>query len=294
MISKRNTAMLKVKDPGFYTSVQDTGRYGYRHMGVPPSGALDQAAASRVNQLLENEDSAALLEMTMHGAILEFTEPTYFALSGASMEVLLNGQAIEEEQVYKAVEGDELDCRHIRLGLRAYLGVRGGILTEKRLGSRSYFKPVTSSNKLKALEELAYEPCSAYEPRILKLSPARLYKEQKLEAYPGPEYDLLNQKQRELLFGREFQLAKEHDRMACQLQGNLPPHDIPMITSATLPGTVQITPSGKLIILLRDGQTTGGYPRILQLSARALNILAQKRFGDSIRFASAGHTSHSF
>ncbi len=291
MISKRNTAMLKVKDPGFYTSVQDTGRYGYRHFGVPPSGALDQAAASRVNHLLENEDSAALLEMTMHGAVLEFTQPTYFALSGASMEVLLNGEVIEEEQVYKAEAGDELDCRHIRQGFRAYLGVRGGLLTEKRLGSRSYFKHVTRTRQLAILEELPYEPCKTFEPRILKLSPARLYKEQKLEAYPGPEYDLLNQKQRELLFGKEFQLAKEHDRMACQLQENLPPHDIPMITSATLPGTVQITPLGKLIILLRDGQTTGGYPRILQLSERALNILAQKRFGDHVQFSSAGHTS---
>lgn len=286
--------MLKVKDPGFYTSVQDTGRYGFRHMGVPPAGALDQAAASRVNHLLDNEDSAALLEMTMHGAVLEFTQPTYFALSGASMEVLLNGQEIEEEQVYKAEEGDELDCRHIQQGLRTYLGVRGGLLTQERLGSRSYFHPITRARKLAALEELPYEPCEAYEPRILKLSPARLYKERKLEAYPGPEYDLLNQKQRETLFGKEFHLAKEHDRMACQLQEHLPPHDIPMITSATLPGTVQITPSGKLIILLRDGQTTGGYPRILQLSERALNILAQKRFGDGIRFASAGHTSQTF
>ena len=286
--------MLKVKDPGFYTSVQDLGRYGYRHMGVPPSGALDQAAAARVNHLLENEDSAALLEMTMHGAVLEFTEPTYFALSGALMEVLLNGEPIEEEQVYKVEQGDELDCRHIRQGLRAYMGVRGGLQTDKRLGSRSYFLAVTKARKLSAHEELPYKPCEAYEPRILKLSPARLYKEYKLEAFPGPEYDLLNQKQRELLFGKEFHLAKEHDRMACQLQENLPAHDIPMITSATLPGTVQITPSGKLIILLRDGQTTGGYPRILQLSERALNILAQKRFGDSVRFISAGHTSRTF
>ena len=72
--------------------------------------------------------------------------------------------------------------------------------------------------------------------------------------------------------------------MAYQLDEKIDGHTISMLTSATLPGTVQLTPSGKLIILMKDGQTTGGYPRILQLTDTAISILAQKRTGDTISF----------
>jgi allophanate hydrolase subunit 2 len=72
--------------------------------------------------------------------------------------------------------------------------------------------------------------------------------------------------------------------MAYQLTELIEGHDISILTSATLPGTVQLTPSGKLIILMKDGQTTGGYPRILQLSEKSINILSQKKAGDSVSF----------
>jgi len=79
-------------------------------------------------------------------------------------------------------------------------------------------------------------------------------------------------------------VAKENNRMAYQLNEVLAGHDVSMLTSATLPGTVQLTPAGKLIVLMRDGQTTGGYPRILQLSNKAIAILGQKREGAVISF----------
>ena len=72
--------------------------------------------------------------------------------------------------------------------------------------------------------------------------------------------------------------------MAYQLDETIDSHSISMLTSATLPGTVQFTPSGKLIILMKDGQTTGGYPRILQLTDKAISILAQKKSGDHFSF----------
>jgi allophanate hydrolase subunit 2 len=75
--------------------------------------------------------------------------------------------------------------------------------------------------------------------------------------------------------------------MACQLEPAISGHSFDMITSATLPGTVQLTPAGTLIILMRDGQTTGGYPRILQLDLDSLDLMGQKRFGDKVRFREA-------
>ncbi len=289
MTTRRNTAMLQVKEAGFYTTIQDQGRFGYRHLGVPVSGAADQIAAGRVNGLLENPESAAVLEMTMQGPVLEFAEPTFICYSGAPMEIRLNGQTLDPDQVYAVPGGAVLQCGRILHGFRSYLGIKGGFLAPLVLGSRSYYSPVTKERKIKPGDEIAYTPCTDYAPMILKWSHADHIRERELRSYPGPEYDLLSQKQRELLFTQEFSLAKEHDRMACQLTELLPAHTISMITSATLPGTVQLAPSGKLIILLRDGQTTGGYPRILQLEENAQSILAQKKSGDKIRFRTTGY-----
>ena len=118
----------------------------------------------------------------------------------------------------------------------------------------------------------------------MELKVPNYYDKGKLTVNKGPEYELLNDKQLEYLFAREFSIANENNRMAYQLEETIPGHEISMLTSATLPGTVQLTPSGKLIILMKDGQTTGGYPRILQLSDDAINMLAQKKFGDLINF----------
>jgi allophanate hydrolase subunit 2 len=95
---------------------------------------------------------------------------------------------------------------------------------------------------------------------------------------------MLNKSQLTALFFNDFTIAKEYNRMAYQLKETVDAHGSSMLTSATLPGTVQLTPAGKLIILMKDGQTTGGYPRILQLSDRAIAILSQKKFGDPISF----------
>jgi allophanate hydrolase subunit 2 len=132
--------------------------------------------------------------------------------------------------------------------------------------------------------ELGYEPVAGYAPKISSVKPEQFHKEQNLGVQHGPEFDLLSDRQLETLFSREFTIAKENNRMAYQLNESLASHNTTMLTSATLPGTVQLTPSGKLIILMRDGQTTGGYPRILQMTERAISILSQKKFGDQVAF----------
>lgn len=276
--------MLLVNRPGFYVSVQDLGRTGYRHYGVPISGAADRLAAIRVNSLLENKETDAVLEIAMQGPELTFEEPSHIALSGGHMEAWLGEEPLEMDQVYAVAAGSTLRCGRVSKGFRSYLGVKGGLLTEAVLGSRSMFYPITHSGKIKAGDQLPYSPSASFSPKLLKLSHLELYREVTLNAFPGPEYHLLNAASREMLFGQVFTLAKEHDRMACQLQEVLPASGGSMITSATLPGTVQLTPSGRLIILMPDGQTTGGYPRVLQLDARSLSILAQKKLGDRIQF----------
>ncbi len=131
---------------------------------------------------------------------------------------------------------------------------------------------------------MLYAPVSDFSPKISTIKPASFHKQYQIEVQRGPEYKLLLDEQRLKLFSQEFTIAKENNRMAYQLEESLLEHPHTMLTSATIPGTVQMTPAGRLIILMRDGQTTGGYPRILQLSPRAISVLSQKKFGDKITF----------
>jgi biotin-dependent carboxylase-like uncharacterized protein len=279
--------MLKVLKTGFYTSVQDRGRFHYRHFGVPVSGALDQNALKRANALLENDPGSPALEITMQGPQVEFTEQTFMVLSGAGLEATLEGESVEMDRVYPVPAGATLTCGHVQEGFRTYLSVKGGFLSEMKLGSRSQFYPVTSGRSLAGGAMVPYEPCEEFSPKLLKMSAPGYLKEYQLRVFPGPDFNLLRDSQVSQIFEMDFSLSKQHDRMACQLEPAIEGISTNVITSATLPGTVQLTPAGTLIILMRDGQTTGGYPRILQLNEVSLDIMGQKRFGDRIRFLRA-------
>lgn len=279
--------MVNVLRSGFFTTVQDTGRFGYRDRGVPVSGVMDAFSALQVNTLLENDRDAALLEITMTGPTLEFQEDTYIAMGGAEMLATLNNEKIEDYRVYKINKGDVLAFGKLQKGFRVYLGIKDGFKTEPALGSRSFYRPITTSDSIKAGSILPYSPCKAFEPKISKIKLDTVLDDRSLEVYRGPEFERLTDRQLDRLFSNKFTIAKENNRMAYQLNEEIEGIEggrSSMLTSATLPGTVQLTPTGKLIVLMKDGQTTGGYPRILQLSDRSISILAQKRMGDPIFF----------
>ncbi|MCK0192145.1 biotin-dependent carboxyltransferase family protein [Arenibacter sp. F20364] len=276
--------MLNILKSGFFTTVQDIGRFGYRDKGVPVAGVMDSFSVSKVNTLLENEENCAVLEITMTGPTLEFEQDTYIVLGGAEMSVTLNETAIENYTVYKVKSGDILTYGKLLKGFRAYLGIKDGFDTASVLGSRSFFKPITEQDSIKKVSGLPYAECKQFNPKISELKVDSVLYKSELEVYKGPEYGLLTDKQLAKLFYREFSVANENNRMAYQLNEVIDSNKVSMLTSATLPGTIQLTPAGKLIILMKDGQTTGGYPRILQLSDMAMSILAQKRSGDLINF----------
>ncbi len=276
--------MFKVIDPGFFTTVQDAGRFGLRDKGVPVSGCMDSRAAKMANLLLDNDKSDAVLEITMTGPKLEFEIPTYIAICGADMSPSINGKSVQNNEVCRIEAGDILSFGKLRSGLRTYLAVKGGLHTEEILGSRSYFKSITRVTRLKARDEIEYEASNDYQPKISHIKTKHHYKDKVLEVYPGPEFSLLDDDSKAVIFRSNFKIAKENNRMAYQLEEKIKAPNITMITSANIPGTVQLTPGGRLIVLMKDGQTTGGYPRILQLSENSIAALSQKRFGDRISF----------
>lgn len=276
--------MLRLLKSGYFTSIQDGGRFGYLNKGVPVSGYMDSFSATKINLLLENEADAALIEITMTGPTIEFDAPTYICLGGAEMSVTLNNSPIQHFKIYKIEKGDILSYGKLQNGFRNFLAIKGGIRTAMVMASRSQYFPVTDKNRLKDRSEVPYDAVTTFKPKLTEIKVDSFLDETILEVSQGPEFELLNDHQLEELFFKDFKVAKENNRMAYQLADTIEGHKISMLTSATLPGTVQLTPSGKLLILMKDGQTTGGYPRILQLSDKAISILSQKKYGDTVSF----------
>lgn len=277
--------MVEVVKAGFYTTVQDMGRFGFRDKGVPVSGAMDSFSARCANDLLGNKPMDAIMEITMSGPELLFHEHTEIVLAGAPIEVFLDKNPLPVHHVFEVLAGQKMKFGHVQGGYRTYLAIKGGWRTGEKLGSRSFYKPVTPQSRLAKGDVLNYLP---FDKTIelnasLKLKNDFLF-DKTLEVFPGPEFDLLTEEDRNRLVEFTFHIDPLNNRMAYQLQEKLSKNTHSITTSATLPGTVQITPSGKLILLMRDAQTTGGYPRILQLPERAICALAQKKTGDAIRF----------
>lgn len=276
--------MLKVLKAGFYTTIQDSGRFHYRNKGVPVSGVMDEISVFKVNSLLENEESAAVLEITMTGPTLIFEKETYMALGGAKMSATLNNLPIQNYKVYMINKGDILSFGRLEKGYRSYLAVKGGFTSKQVLGSRSFYQPITKYNRLTDNDAVPFVVQEDFQPKISEIKVASFLDDSVLEVNKAPEFDILTDKQLEEIFSRTFTVAHENNRMAYQLSETIQAHTISMLTSATIPGTVQLTPAGKLIVLMKDGQTTGGYPRAVQLTDRAICILAQKKGGDTISF----------
>lgn len=276
--------MLKLLKPGFFTTLQDLGRFGYRNKGVPVSGVMDAETVSKLNMMLGNTSNAPVMEITMTGPTAIFEKDTFIVIGGAEMTVTLNNQPIYNYKLYQVYKGDVLSYGRLEKGFRNYLAIKDGFSSQKVLGSSSLYFPLTKNSCLKENDEIGYEKRSTFEPKISGLKVDSFLSETVLHVHKGPEFRILSDKQLEQLFIKTFTVAKENNRMAYQLGEMINGHNFSMLTSATLPGTVQFTPAGKLIVLMKDGQTTGGYPRILQLSDKAISILAQKKYGDTISF----------
>lgn len=276
--------MIKVLNPGLFTTLQDEGRFGLRDKGVPVSGAMDPRAARVANLLLDNKADAAVMEITMTGPELEFDKECDFAICGAMLSPVLDGEALQNNTVYTAKAGQRLKFGRLVKGYRAYLAVQGGFDTPEVLGSRSWYKPVTPKAMLKKGDVLETGNIGKQRAKDVPAYPQENLEGDYIEVFKGPEYDLLSDDQKSQLEKGIFKVANESNRMAYQLQEKILGHSHSMLTSSTLPGTVQLTPDGRIIILMKDAQTTGGYPRVLQLSDKGLAFLSQKKTGDQFLF----------
>ncbi|SFC31015.1 biotin-dependent carboxylase uncharacterized domain-containing protein [Zunongwangia mangrovi] len=277
---------MKVLQSGLFSSIQDYGRFGNMKYGVPASGVMDRYAARTANLMLRNDANDAVLEITMMGPKLEFTAATKIVISGANLSPKLNTEEIENNEIIEISEGDILSFGRKILGCRTYLAISGGFSTEEVLGSKSWYDGITEHQKLEKGMEIPFTEDAANKIETfaaLKFNDDYL-RSTVVEVYKGPEFEFLSEEHKSKLETLDFSIDQNNNRMAIQLQEELPNELEPIITGPVVPGTVQLTPSGKLIILMRDCQTTGGYPRVLQLTDKGLRTMAQKLTNEEVRF----------
>ena len=274
-----------VKKAGLHTSIQDLGREKWRHFGVPVSGAMDQRSARLANLLTNNEESHPVIEITMMGPQLQFTKPAIIALTGANLTPKLDGNTIRINQSVQVSSGQTLTFGGPTQGMRAYLSIKGGFDCPKVLGSYSQYSMITPSGNLQEGDRLVYQPQVASEKKHVTVhTDPQYFTNQMLKVYPGPEFDRLNSLSRHTLLNNSFHILA-NNRMGYHLTyPDIPPLHMEIITAPVIPGTVQLTPSGQLIGLMRDAQVTGGYPRVLQLTNESIDQLAQKTNGQFIQF----------
>lgn len=279
--------ILQIERPGLFTTLQDRGRPGFRAQGVPAGGALDRWAARAANYLAGNDADQPLLEITLAGPQLRLQGSGQLALTGGDLSAQLGGRPLRRYETVSFSDGQHIRFGRAREGCRAYLAIGGQWQTERWLGSCSALSPeLTPHSFVSAGQEIRIAAGRQIAPR--KISPAgRPPYTADLTAgvYPGPEAAGFSPQQLSRFFGQAYRLSPDCNRMGYRLQGAPLQYDGPeLISSPVVPGTVQLPPGGQPILLLADAQTTGGYPRLAQVREADLDLLAQLRPGDTLRF----------
>jgi biotin-dependent carboxylase-like uncharacterized protein len=273
--------------PGLFTTIQDMGRYGYRKFGIPLSGALDKYSAGLANALVNKPITSAVIELLMTGPKIKFNSDTYIAVTGADISPKIEEADIRMNMATLIRKGQHLSFGKIKWGAVSYISCGNEILSEIILGSKSYSKDITPINQFYPGQLIYLDKNTRI--ACIPSSSAKVQKEhfftRKIKALKGPEFELLLKRDRDIIMNEYFIVSKEYNRMGYKLEGHpIINERASMISSSVMPGTVQLTPNGQLIILMNDCQTTGGYPRILHLPQDSINQVAQKKPGDEFLF----------
>ena len=292
---------------GFLTAVQDLGRTGFRQFGVSSCGALDTHGLRVANLLVGNNEAAAGVEITFGGLQLRFADERIVAWCGGEFNVLFGSTALPCGHPALLRTGEELTIDRSKIGCRAWLAISGGIDVPPVLESRSTDLRANfggfngralhdrdeiplgeNSGYAKTLiDKLTAEKIAAWKPAHDWSSPAK--REPVLRFIPGPNWTQFNDLTIQQLTTGTFTVSSDSDRMGVRLEGSdlKPNDDHSLISEAVAPGTIQVPPSGKPILLLGDCQTIGGYPKIAHVITVDLPIAAQLRAADHVRFRQA-------
>jgi antagonist of KipI len=298
---------LRIIKSGILDTVQDQGRYGWQHIGINASGAMDRFSAEMANALVGNDSAQPVLEMHFPAAALFFEQPSLIAICGADFSAVLNGEPIPCYQPVLVNKYSILQFERLHQGSRAYLAIEGGMKIGKWLNSYStHIKAGAGGHAGRPLstdDEIRLNPSSDWQSYLkrneFRVLPWRASdhweKEPTEEIYilQGREYPGLTELSQLTLSSNAFTLTPQSDRMGYRLQGD--PIEMQqkeeMISTAVTFGTIQLLPNGQLTILMADHQTTGGYPRIAHVISAHHSRLAQLSPGGKLRFRMTDHNT---
>ncbi|KMY55559.1 hydrolase [Bacillus sp. FJAT-27231] len=297
--------MLNILEPGLKTTIQDTGRFGHYHMGVPPSGAADKYSFLLGNTLLGNPPDYAGLEMMLTGPVIEFQKKTVIALTGASAEVKLNGEVIPLWQPIAVSAGDVLIVGKICDGIFTYLTVSGGLATPEILGSRSAcfasgFPGVLGRKLLKGDQLPLHEPLPGVLRQVGKSIPNEIKpvfnRQLDLHLVLGIASERISDEGLTGLLNQEWTIHTQSNRVAYRLYGGRVRYkkEAAPFGSGNSPGNIVDIPypiggvivpnEEELIILLNDGTGGGGFVTTGTVISPDLSVLSQAKPHSVVRF----------
>ena len=285
---------IRILQPGVLTTVQDLGRFGYQQYGVSVSGACDPFAAKLANILVGNPQDAAVLECTMLGPVIEFLDPGIFAVSGAEVTPVLDGEELLVNTATRAAKGQKLSFKAPKAGLRFTIAFSGGIDVLVMMGSRSTYLKTKEGGyhgrKLEAGDVLTIADVPAPGPDLSRHYGGNGFMAKELydvRVIPGPQDDRFTEEGLSTFLSGIYTVTASSDRMGMRLDGPViaAKNGYDIISDGINMGAVQVA-SGKPIIMLSDRQTTGGYAKIANVISVDLHVLAQLKAGDRIRFIS--------
>ena len=283
------TAAVQIIRPGLQTTIQDFGRAGLRHKGVPASGAADPRAMIVANRCAGVDDGAAVFEFTLMGPTLRLTADTGFAVAGAPCEIKLNGRVVSAAQGHLARAGSLIEIGRITQGARAYIAFDRALAARQFGGSKStHIYSGLGGHMGRALEKKDRIKLGARGGAGLsRQDPLRITDSQILRILPGPEFRYLTQKSKTRLTQIPFTASAQTDRMGTRLLGkklSLKSKTPQMVSSALLPGTLQLPAGGQIVLSLVDSHCTGGYVRAARIIRRDLPLTGQIKAGTPIWF----------
>ena len=301
---------IKITGSGLLTTIQDTGRFGYRKQGIIVSGPMDAFALRIANLLVGNAEAAAAIETTFLGPRIHFDADHLIAITGGDLAPMLNGEKVKMWRPIWVPAGSLLHFHAPEQGSRAYVAISGSFTLPKVLGSYATFLragiggyqgralragdglpcpgPTAAGEQLFQRFSTTKSPAGFRQatwtipPRLLPALPTN----PTVRVLKGPEYSLFTQESQRAFWDQAFTVTTDSDRMGYRLQGEplLLQEPKEMISSAVTFGTIQVPPEGHPIALLADHQTTGGYPRIGQVITADFSTLAQVPMGQKVRF----------
>ncbi|WP_207534334.1 biotin-dependent carboxyltransferase family protein [Desertivirga arenae] len=297
--------LLRILKPGLLSTIQDLGRMQHLAEAVPVSGAMDQVSCRVANIVLGNPENSAVIEFTYHGAELYAETDLLIAFSGDGAVLSVAGEELPSDRPLFLPANTHFSLIP-GIGCRSYLAVAGGWNVPVILGSASTYlmasfggldgrtlkenDVITSSEVLGTLSKRILDNFISTEvnyPHWAASRAAFLPSLKKVvRVIPGREFTWFGAESLLAFLSDSFRVNVRSDRMAFQLEGPLiiRSKQQELISTAVAPGTIQVTGDGKLMLLMADSQTTGGYPRIAQVAAVDLPICAQLKPGDDIFF----------